>query len=126
MKEVNERIAQLRRELGLSMEKFGGPISVSRGAVNNLEKGVNNPSEQTLKLICSAYNVSYLWLTEGEGDMFLAFPQTVLDELVEAHHLDDLDRALINAYIGMTSDERRTVTRFLQAFNDEAQKKQSD
>ena len=70
MKEINARIAQLRKELDISMEKFGHQIGITRSSVNSLEKGVNNPSEQTIRLICKEFNVSEVWLRNGIEPMF--------------------------------------------------------
>ena len=39
--------------------------------VNNIEKGVNNPSERTIKLICKEFNVNQDWLANGNGSMFV-------------------------------------------------------
>lgn len=70
MKEMNKRIEEVRKTLGLSMEKFGSGIGITRSSVNSLEKGINNPSEQTIRLICAGYNVNETWLRTGEGQMF--------------------------------------------------------
>lgn len=47
------------------MEKFGARIGITRSSVCKLESGENNPSEQTIKLICKEFKVRYQWLTEG-------------------------------------------------------------
>ena len=57
MKEINKRVALIRAELGLSMEKFGEKLGISKQSVYKIEKGENNPSDQTLKLICNEFNV---------------------------------------------------------------------
>lgn len=63
---MNERIAYLRKNiLNMSMEKFGERLNISRSAINQIEKAVNNPSEQTIKLICREFNVNEDWLRNG-------------------------------------------------------------
>lgn len=126
MKEVNARIALIRSTLNLSMEKFGNKIGITRSSVNSLEKGVNNPSEQTLKLICSQFNVNYLWLTEGIGDIFNEFPQTILDELVEEFNLDETDRMILEVYLEAPEDQRKALSNFFQTFAKKAQKMRED
>jgi hypothetical protein len=71
MENINTRIAVLRKELDLSMEKFGNIIGVTKSSINNIEKGVNNPSERTIKLICKEFNVNQDWLVNGNGSMFV-------------------------------------------------------
>lgn len=66
---LGERVAYIRKEKNLSMEKFGEKISVSKSSICKIESGENNPSERTLRLICSVYGISYSWLTEEIGEM---------------------------------------------------------
>lgn len=62
---MKDRIKKIRTDNKLSMEKFGKQIGITRSSVCKLESGENNPSEQTIKLICKEFNISYLWLTQG-------------------------------------------------------------
>ena len=71
MIETRERIKEVRTALGLTMEKFGEHLGVGKTAISLLESGKNNLTEQMAKSICREFNVDYLWLTTGEGDMFI-------------------------------------------------------
>lgn len=122
MNSINDRIFILRNELGLSMEKFGLGIGVTKSSINKLEKGDNNPSERTLKLICSAYNVNYYWLTKGLGEMFTAIPDTIIDEVVDEFNLDKNDRFIIESYLELKEDDRAAVKKFLLNFVDKIKK----
>ena len=62
---MKDRIKKIRTENKLSMEKFGERIGITRSSVCKLESGENNPSEQTIILICKEFGIRYLWLTEG-------------------------------------------------------------
>lgn len=66
---MNERVRELRKTLGLTLEKFGKQLGVGKTAIFKLEKGENNVTPQMAKSICREFNVSYLWLTQGEGPM---------------------------------------------------------
>ena len=101
-----ERIRSIRKELGLTLEKFGESLGVSKGAISAIEVGTRNLTEQMAKAICREYNVNYDYLVNGEGEMFDDLPQTVLDELCIQHHLDDLDRTLIEMYLEMPEQIR--------------------
>ena len=68
--ELKDRINKVRKEADLTMEKFGEQIGVSKSAINMLEKGVNTPSEQSIKAICREFNVSEDWLRNGEGETY--------------------------------------------------------
>lgn len=43
---LNERIKKLRKTLGLTLEKFGERLGVGKTAINKLEKGENNVTDQ--------------------------------------------------------------------------------
>lgn len=64
---MNERIKELRKELGLSQESFGERLKITKASVSRIESGINNPSDQTIKLICSEFHVNENWLRTGDG-----------------------------------------------------------
>lgn len=66
-----ERIREARNALGLTLEKFGDRLGVTKVAISNLEKGNRNLTEQMTKAICREFNVDYMWLTTGDGEMFI-------------------------------------------------------
>ena len=67
----NERVKEIRKTLGLTLEKFGEHIGVTRGSMSNIENGNRNLTEQMTKSICREFSVDYMWLTTGEGEMFV-------------------------------------------------------
>ena len=66
-----ERIREVRKALNLTLEKFGGKLGVTKQTVSRIENGINNLTEQMTKAICREFHVDYIWLTTGEGEMFL-------------------------------------------------------
>lgn len=101
-----ERVLKIRKALGLTMDKFGEKLGVQKSAISKIEKDRVNLSDQMVKLICREYNVNYDWLMDGEGEMFSDLPQTVLDELCSQYELDDLDRFIVELYVGLPKDVR--------------------
>lgn len=71
MDAVNERLFQLRNELGLSRAKFGAKLGVSLDVIKNLDTGKTKPKPEFIALVCKIYNVSPSWLATGEGEMFM-------------------------------------------------------
>lgn len=65
-----ERVKKIRKTLGLSQSEFGKSIGLKANSISDIERGINNLKETNIKLICSTYNVDYMWLTTGEGEMF--------------------------------------------------------
>jgi transcriptional regulator with XRE-family HTH domain len=110
---IGERINAIRSSLNLSMEKFGKKIGITRSSVNSLEKGVNNPSDQTIKLICKEYNVDYFWLTEGKGNMFLELPDNTIDELIDEYQINPNQKPLIKAYLKSSEETKERLLDFI-------------
>lgn len=104
-----ERIREIRKALGLTLEKFGEKLGVKKNSVSQLENGRNTLTEQMARSICREYNVSYDYLIDGEGEMFDDLPETILDELCRQYDLDEFDRALVEMYIGLPEDVRTAL-----------------
>ena len=66
-----ERIKDVRNSLGLTLEKFGEKLGVTKTAISRIEKGERSLTEQMAKSICREFSVDYMWLTTGEGEMFV-------------------------------------------------------
>ena len=77
MATLNERIKAVRKAAGLNQATFGSKIGIGMSAVSLLESGTNNPSDQTIRLICSEFGISRHWLETGDGEM--TDPQVVSD-----------------------------------------------
>lgn len=67
----NERVRELRKTLGLTLEKFGERLGVKKNAISAIENGRNSLTDQMTKAICREFGVDYIWLTTGEGEMFV-------------------------------------------------------
>ena len=126
MDDINIRITELRKVLNLSMEKFGNQVGITKSSINAIEKGRNNPSEQTIMLICKAYNVSPLWIKEGIGDMFLDFPKNELDRIAQDYALDETDKLLIETFLESSESDRKAIKNFLQTFAKKIEQKKGE
>ena len=61
----------MRNSLGLTLEKFGDRLGIKKAAVSKIEKGENSLTDANIKAICREFSVDYMWLTTGEGEMFV-------------------------------------------------------
>ena len=68
---MNERIKELRKALGLTLEKFGEKIGVGKTAISKIENGDRSVTDQMFKSICREFNVREEWLRTGEEPMFI-------------------------------------------------------
>ena len=67
----NERVKEVRKTLGLTLEKFGDRLGIKKAAVSKIEKGENSLTDANIKAVCREFSVDYMWLTTGEGEMFV-------------------------------------------------------
>lgn len=100
-----ERIREVRKALNLTLEKFGEQIGVGKSTISDLENGRRSLSEHMTKSICREFHVDYIWLTTGEGEMF-----------VES---DDDFYARIDQLMAGENDKRRSMIKALLYADDE-------
>ena len=100
-----ERVKEIRKALGLTLEKFGEKLGVGKTAISNIEKGNRNLTEQMTKSICREYGVDYIWLTTGEGEMFVDSD----DDFIEK-----IDRIMAGE-----DDTRKNIFKFMLSLNDD-------
>ena len=103
---VNLRIKILRESLSMSQRSFGERIGISGPSVARIESGENNPSKQTIELICSKFNVNPEWLKDGaDVPMFL--------------EIDDDDDLLVNRIMAGEDEFRKSVFRAFARLGDD-------
>jgi len=108
-----ERVKEIRKRLGLTLERFGEKLGVQKGSISKIEHDERSLTDQMAKAICREYNVSYDFLIYGEGDPFDDLPQTILDELCLQYELDDIDRQIIDLYISLPKELRDKVKAYV-------------
>lgn len=92
LKEVGNRIKNIRISLGDSMESFGKKLDTSKAAVNNWEKGVNLPNNSRVKKIAELGHISVNELLLGP---FETYARNYIDWLT--HDTDFIDMYRISA-----------------------------
>lgn len=76
-----ERIKEIRKALGMTMEKFGEKIGVGKTAISKLENNERNLTDQMAISICREFNVNETWLRTGKNEMFI--PRTRNQEITD-------------------------------------------
>ena len=101
----NERVKEIRKSLGLTLEKFGERIGVTRGSMSNIENGNRNLTEQMTKSICREFSVDYMWLTTGEGEMFIDSDDDFIERIDRIMAGEDEARKYLFKFMLELSDE---------------------
>lgn len=119
---MKDRIREVREHFGLSMEKFGSRIGIGKASISLLESGKNNPSIQTIALICREFGVNEQWLRTGEGEMFEQTRASVLDRLSTEYDLSREQRSVIEAFLDLDPQERDVILKYVHNVFDRSAK----
>lgn len=98
---MNRRIKELRKTLGLTLEKFGERVGVTKVAISNIEKGNRSVTDQMFKSICREFNVSEEWLRTGNGSMFNELSKKEQITKIVENALSGSDKFVQNAFIAL-------------------------
>lgn len=111
----NERVKEVRKTLGLTLEKFGERIGVTRGSMSNIENGNRNLTEQMTKSICREFSVDYIWLTTGDGEMFVDTDDDFLERIdrIMAGE-DDARKNLFKFMLELSDEDIEALDRLMQ------------
>lgn len=110
---MNERIKQIRRELGLTQQEFAERIGLKQNSIALIESGKRNISDQAVLSICREYGINEEWLRTGWGDKKTNNSDSELEALTEKYNLSAADRVLIEKYIGLNPGVREAVLKFM-------------
>lgn len=94
-KNIVMRIKILIEHENVSPSKFAKMIDFNQSNLSKILKGDRNVAPNLINAICDNLNVSYKWLVNGEGSMFLTEPSNaqpiktyINDELIEVPIVD--------------------------------------
>ena len=88
---AKDRIAELRKNMGLTQEAFGKELGFSDGMISQIEAGKRNLNNRTVDHIAHKFGVSHKWLLTGTGDMYSQQQNLTTDEA----NLIDMYRQLV-------------------------------
>lgn len=119
MNSIGDRVKTLRKSLNLSLAAFGKRVGIAAPIVLRIEQGSTNVTKAILKNICAEFNVSYDWLTKGEGPIFATIPvasnKPALDVLAEEYHLNEADKIILKTFLELPTSSRLAIQNALKA-----------
>lgn len=107
-----QRVKELRKELNLTLEKFGKPLGVGKTAISKIENGENSLTDQMIISICREYNASEEWLRNGAGEMFVPLTrnQVIADFAADLiKEKDSFKSKLIEALANLNEEEWKVL-----------------
>lgn len=111
----NERIKEVRKSLGLTLEKFGERIGLKKSAVSLIENGKNSVTDANVKAICREFGVDYIWLTTGDGEMFVDTDDDFIERIdrIMAGE-DDVRKNLFKFMLELSDEDIEALDRLMQ------------
>lgn len=67
----NEKIKEIRKELGLTQQEMADALFVSKQYLSKVENGLTELSKEKIILLCEKFNISVNWLLMNKGFMYL-------------------------------------------------------
>lgn len=111
---MKERVKELRKKLGLTLEKFGEKLGVTKQTVSRIENGVNSLTDQMFKSICREFNVNEEWLRNGTGEMFKPSPSDALYKLKQDYNLSEADYVMVEKFVNLQPETRQAVFNYMK------------
>lgn len=113
----NERIKEVRKSLGLTLEKFGERIGLKKSAVSLIENGKNAVTDANVKAICREFGVDYIWLTTGDGEMFVDTDDDFIERIDRIMvGEDDSRKNLFKALLEASDEDIAAFQRIIDLF----------
>lgn len=126
---MNERVRELRKTLGMTLEIFGSRIGIKKNSLSQIENGHNNLTEQNVLLICKEFNVNEEWLRNGTGEMFKKRLPTdsvgdyVEELLTEDNAFFDLIKEMMRTYHELDEPSRQAMLNYFRLLKENLEKK---
>ncbi len=125
MNTINDRIAFLVSDLGISKTKFAERLNISPSFVTRICAGDKTPSDRTISDICREFNVSLAWLEDGEGEMYVQRSANEELALLITDIMSDADDSFRKRFISLLMALPPEKWAAIEAFVGELQKNPS-
>lgn len=115
-----ERVKLVRKEKGLTLEKFGKQFGMGASSISDIENGRRALTRQNRISICREFNVSEVWLCSGEGEMFVPLDEDAeFTQICEEINIsdDNLIKQIIRTYWHMNEVEKAAVRKLIDGIS---------
>ncbi len=119
------RIKQLRKDLNLTLDKFGERIGLKKSALSLIENEKNDLTDANAKSICREFNVREEWLRTGEGEMYVHLTRSEKITGFAAEVLNDEEESFRRRLLEALSDLDVEEWGLLEKISEKAVKKEN-
>lgn len=112
-----ERVRKIRKSLGLTLEKFGKKLGIGKTAISKIEQQCSL-TDANIKLICREFSVDYIWLTTGEGEMFVDSDDDFIEKINRIMiGENDARKSMIKTLVNASDDDIQVLCRLIDSYN---------
>lgn len=120
---INERIKRVRSDAKMTLVEFGKKIGLTKSTVSRMEQDGYTVIPQNVQLICTAFNISEKWLTEGKGDMYISDEDAILEKLANMYDLSEDQVFFAKQWLRLPDSAREAVVDYVINIASAMQKK---
>lgn len=128
--DIAQRLKSVRKELGKTQQSFADSLGLKQNTIASYEIGKLQPSDRTISDICRLFNISEVWLREGEGEMFLQLSENeqLIDvltkvEMEKDNPFIDMVTAALKSYYKLSDEKKAAVNELIDGMLAELQEK---
>lgn len=101
MNTINERIAFLIKDQGLTQAKFAEMFHFGQSNVSKICNGTVTPTDSLIDAICTKLNVSLAWLEDGVGEMYVQRSANEELALLVSNIMSDADDSFRKRFLSL-------------------------
>lgn len=133
--DCGERVKQIRKSKGMTLEKFGERVGVTKQTVSRIENGVNALTEQMLLSVCREFDVNEQWLRTGEGEIFKErspseeigyYVEDLLEYDGHGNPFYDMIVEMMKTYVELDEKSQAVIRSYFQSVSDGIHKKEKE
>lgn len=120
---MKDRIKRIRKDAGLTQEKFAALLGLKRNTIATYETGKSEPMDNVVVSICREFHVTEEWLRTGNGEPYkkrsrnqelLAFANDLMEDVDES-----FKKRFILALSKLNESDWETIEKIVESLNKE-------
>lgn len=116
VKTLKERIKEIRKDAGLTQEKFAQKIGLKRNTIATYETGKSEPMDNIIFSICREFNINEEWLRHGTGPKHSIVNDDYTKITVDIDKHDPKARQAIMKYWELSEHDKELFWNFIEQF----------
>jgi transcriptional regulator with XRE-family HTH domain len=114
---LSERVKAVRKHMGMNQTDFAKLLGMAQSVLAMKEVGKSSILERHIKTIASVCGIDEHWLRTGEGEMLKHAEKSLIDQLIEKHHLGDTERVILETYVELPGEYQAMIMSFIQTLS---------